>query len=562
MAIRVTCESCDHEFRTRDENAGRKVRCPECAKPVAVRRTKGDKSKKSGGPNVVIMASVAGVLVVAGIIVAALLFMGGGNADGNAPAPVVASPPGVAGPANASGMPSTSPMPVVTAGNTVPAGPPAAPKIVPASATATPINPLPATSVPAATVPPGTLVASTPNAAGQRPADMSLADLIEKFDPSVVRIDIETEEGGGNGSGFVVDKTGIIVTNYHVIAGARRAIVNFKDGSKTPVLGFLKIDTKRDVAIIKVEHPADKLFPVKLAPTLPRKGEKVVAFGAPLGLSWTATDGVISAFRTTDELAKLGIGGIDGDWIQTSTPISPGNSGGPLMTFNGEVIGMNTMQLTIGQNLNFAVQAKEIDLVLQQAMTPGTQLVALSPATAPKTAKIQKPVVVDVSKSERGKKLMGKLKEVSLIVLAGNLDPTRRITLVVRDKAIETAKKLGLLVRDGDESDNELMLVTLEFRENANSKAGAAELHMSMVVFFRDRTDDGKLEICKIWEQEERIGSFPIRAFATGEMPKLVIDKLGTFFGKFKVAFNAAHMEADKAEKATKSATEKSKSSK
>ena len=388
--------------------------------------------------------------------------------------------------------------------------------------------------------------------------EMSLADLIEKCEPSVVRIDVQTDEGGGNGSGFVMDKSGIIVTNVHVIAGARQATVNFKDGSKTPVLGVLKVDVKRDVAIIKVDHPADKLFPIKLAAALPRKGEKVVAFGAPLGLSWTATDGVISAFRSTEELGKLGIDGIDGDWIQTSTPISPGNSGGPLVTFAGEVIGMNTMQLTIGQNLNFAVQAKEIDLVLKQSAMPGTQLVALSPAAVPKAEKIKKPTVVDVSKSERGRKLMGKLKEVSLIVLAGNLDPTRRITLVVRDKAVETVKKLGLLVRDGDESDRELMLVTLEFRENTKSKsAGSAELHVMMVVLCRDQTEDGKLEICKIWEQEERIGSFPERAFATGELPKLVIDKLGTFFGKFKIAFNSAHMEADKAEKAAKAAADK-----
>ncbi|MBC7820383.1 MAG: serine protease [Planctomycetaceae bacterium] len=371
-----------------------------------------------------------------------------------------------------------------------------------------------------------------------------MSNLIDKCEPSVVRIDVESAGGKSCGSGFVFDKSGLIITNYHVIAGASRAICAFRDGSEAKVEGFLKIDPLRDVAIIKVNHPADKLHPIKLRSDLPRKGEKVVAFGAPLGLSWTATEGIISAFRPKAELVSLGMDGIEGDWIQTSTPISPGNSGGPLVTYAGEVIAMNTMQFTIGQNLNFAVQAKEIELVLKQS--EGAQLVALAPALLPEAAKAQAPKIVDVTKDERGRKALGRLKEVTLLT-AMSRDPTGHIQSVVRKKALDTARQLGLMPRDGDESDNEFMLVTMHFEEDPNSRTGAVEVHVSAVVFMRDRNADGKVEVLKVWEREEKLGSLPDRLFASGEFSKPIMEKLTSFFGKFKGSYHSAHREVEKA---------------
>jgi S1-C subfamily serine protease len=92
----------------------------------------------------------------------------------------------------------------------------------------------------------------------------------------------------------------------------------------------------------------------------------VIAIGAPKGLSFTVTDGIVSAVRSGSELAEFGGPNI-GTWVQTSAPISSGNSGGPLLTQSGEVVGMNTLALTNAQNLNFAISGGDIRDVLARA---------------------------------------------------------------------------------------------------------------------------------------------------------------------------------------------------
>ena len=596
MAIRVTCQSCDHEFTTRDDKAGRRVKCPECSEPVAViAKRKGKSKNKTGGNQTLLIAGIAGGVAIAALVVVVVLMTRGGgnnvqdpNVAANNPAPMMGAAPNGAMPQPAGAVPNGMPgapgasMPPTTAAPTgsvpgalppaanpyaaVPGGTPTTagvvtPQTTPGIAGTTapgtvPVSPMPVASAPGVGVPGATAPGATvpgggpanfnnPNGAGVRPAEMQLTDLITRCEPSVVRINVETADGEkGTGSGFVVSTDGIIVTNYHVIEGAVRASCAFKDGTQANVEGFLKVDPKRDVAIIKINRPADKLFPLKIGKVLPRKGEKVVAFGAPLGLDWTVTEGIISAFRSKPELAKLGIVGLEGDWIQTSTPISPGNSGGPLVSYTGEVVAMNTMQFTVGQNLNFAVQAKEIELVLEQSK--GAQLVALAPAALPKVSKSRSPKVIDATKDERGKKALGRLQEVTLLLVMSR-DPTGRIRAIVQKKAIDTAKQLGLLVRDGDESDNELMVVTMHFEDSPTSKVGAFEVHVSAVVLMRNTNEEGQLEILKVWDKEEKLGTVQDRLFLTGEIPKSVLDKLSSFFGKFKGTLFTARREADKA---------------
>jgi hypothetical protein len=206
---------------------------------------------------------------------------------------------------------------------------------------------------------------------------IELVDLIDKVEQSVVRIDVEMDDGKAIGSGYVVDVSGLVATNYHVMAGAKTATVTFKNGDKANVAGTLMLDGKRDVAIIKIEK--DSLTPLKLAEALPRKGETVVAFGAPKGLSFSASEGIVSAIREGKELTDY-VEDLPGTWLQTTAPISSGNSGGPLVNRNGAVVGMNTMVLATGQNLNFAISSVDIGVVLQKASAQ--KLVALTEGAA------------------------------------------------------------------------------------------------------------------------------------------------------------------------------------
>jgi hypothetical protein len=206
-----------------------------------------------------------------------------------------------------------------------------------------------------------------------------LAKLVAEVDPSVVTIAISNRSLG---SGFVVDAQGVVLTNYHVIEGAKEAAVVFPDKTTIKVEGFFAIDPKKDLALLKIQPGQKSLTPLAVAQQPPAKGEKVYAFGAPMGLSGSVSEGIVAALRPGEEvrdtLKKLAnrdiyaeILGYDleAQWLQTTAPISPGNSGGPLVNGRGEVVGINTWVHALGQNLNFALSAVHVKPMIAAAGT-------------------------------------------------------------------------------------------------------------------------------------------------------------------------------------------------
>jgi len=165
------------------------------------------------------------------------------------------------------------------------------------------------------------------------------------------------------GSGFVIDPSGLIVTNNHVIEGADEIIVNFIDGSKLKVTKILGHDPKTDLALLKVE-PKEPLKAVSFGnSSAMRVGDWVMAIGNPFGLGGSVTVGIISATKR-----DINAGPYD-DFIQTDAAINRGNSGGPLFNMEGEVIGVNTAIISptggsIG--IGFAVPSNTATKVLNQ----------------------------------------------------------------------------------------------------------------------------------------------------------------------------------------------------
>jgi hypothetical protein len=149
----------------------------------------------------------------------------------------------------------------------------------------------------------------------------------------------------GLGSGFVVDKSGRIATNLHVLGEGGALTVVLPDGREVSDIEVLATDGNHDLAVLRAR--ARDLPPLPLADSdRVQPGDRVVAIGHPLGLENTVSDGLISAVRKlTDDLTVL----------QISAPISPGSSGGPLFNERGEVIGISTLIANAGQNLNFAI---------------------------------------------------------------------------------------------------------------------------------------------------------------------------------------------------------------
>ena len=169
--------------------------------------------------------------------------------------------------------------------------------------------------------------------------DGSLTSLYQQVIPGVVAIQTES----GQGSGFVFDADGHIVTNQHVVEGSSTVEVAFSSGFKAygTVIGS---DTDADIAVVKVDAPAGELRPLALGDSdLLQVGQTVVAIGNPFGLDGTMTLGIVSGLGRTQFSSQAVGGGFfsTADIIQTDAAINPGNSGGPLFNMNGEVVGIN-----------------------------------------------------------------------------------------------------------------------------------------------------------------------------------------------------------------------------
>jgi hypothetical protein len=175
---------------------------------------------------------------------------------------------------------------------------------------------------------------------------------------AVVSIIMSDKDGNpiAQGSGFFVSTDGLIVTNYHVIAKGNSAIVKLPDGAFYVVDGVLASDKTRDIAVIKAHGQAFRTLALGNSDRV-QVGQDVVAIGNPLSLESTVSNGIVSAMRAVKEEG--------GDFLQITAPISPGSSGGPLFNMAGEVIGITTMYLKGGENLNFAIPINDAKPLLE-----------------------------------------------------------------------------------------------------------------------------------------------------------------------------------------------------
>ena len=197
-----------------------------------------------------------------------------------------------------------------------------------------------------------------------------LVGLYNRTRDSVVLIEVTLPTGAAQGSGFVYDTSGKIITNNHVVQDASSILVTFINGTivKATLVGR---DPYSDVAVIKVDAPASLLKPLKLGSSAALKvGQGVIAIGNPYGLADTLTSGIISAVgRQMDSTGNYPIV----DVIQTDAAINPGNSGGPLLNLNGEVVGINTAIPTdTSRGIGFAVPSDTIARELPSLLATGT----------------------------------------------------------------------------------------------------------------------------------------------------------------------------------------------
>ncbi len=230
----------------------------------------------------------------------------------------------------------------------------------------------------------GTASPASPAGVELKMAPLSFAPIAKAADPSVVTIYTSGEETGpsvfgrrgrghtakGLGTGFIVDKEGVIITNNHVIEGADEITVLLSDEKRYPAKVTGR-DPRTDIAVVKIEG-AKNLTAIPLGDSdAIEVGDWVVAIGNPFGLSHTVSAGIVSAKGRGGNDVRLDATGYY-NFLQTDASINPGNSGGPLLNLKGEVVGMNTAIRGDGaQGIGFAIPINMVKQLMPPLLKDG-----------------------------------------------------------------------------------------------------------------------------------------------------------------------------------------------
>jgi S1-C subfamily serine protease len=193
---------------------------------------------------------------------------------------------------------------------------------------------------------------------------------VDRVGPAVVRVERFADDknpGGGVGSGVAISGDGLVLTNSHVVGGATRVRLSFADGSarEARVMGD---DPDTDLALLRTDLPAGTPAAALGDSKALRRGQLVVAIGNPLGFESTVTAGVVSALGRS---LRATSGRLIDDVIQTDAALNPGNSGGPLVSTLGEVVGINTAMISRAQGICFAVASNTAVFVVSEFIRHG-----------------------------------------------------------------------------------------------------------------------------------------------------------------------------------------------
>jgi hypothetical protein len=211
--------------------------------------------------------------------------------------------------------------------------------------------------------------------------------IVERVSPSVAVILVGNGAGDVSkiGSGVFVRSDGILLTAYHLVKDAKEVQIRLKSGDVFDKVEMLGIDERRDVAALKIQATNLPVLPLVSADEL-KEGEAVYVVSHPKGLTWSSSNGVLSAVRLADDVPGAGQGF---RLIQFSAPVSNGSSGGVLVDSQGRAVGLIVAQLTEGQNLNFAIPINNVtglaNMTVSMAFNNGSSLTIPKPNNPPPT---------------------------------------------------------------------------------------------------------------------------------------------------------------------------------
>ncbi len=310
---------------------------------------------------------------------------------------------------------------------------------------------------------------------GRSPSEppMSLSDMVDRFDDAVVFITVSDALGNdiAVGTGCIIDRSGLVATNRHVIEYAVSARVQLRDGSRLPVSGCMAVDESHDLAIIQVDGLPESMvsFTLGTPPEL-RPGDSLVAIGHPSEFRFTVSNGILSAIRRTEELPALYQQGLhlnpQTKWLQTTAAISNGSSGGPLLTHAGDLVGINTW-VAEERDLGFAVSVEHL-MQLRQEISSHPQPLPLPDA----------PVIVGSKVASLARDYQGELQSLALTLQAASDEDAVAELIKTRNPGPTYLAKCASVMQESESVADKVdaLLLAHEIWSNVGLRAGRRHL--------------------------------------------------------------------------------------
>ncbi len=368
---------------------------------------------------------------------------------------------------------------------------------------------------------------------------LELPDLLERIDPSLVKLTFLHSTGKSVGAGFVVSQSGLLITSLHSLEGIRGAYADFFDGSSAIVEGYRLISPQYNIAVLQIEPPEDGLKLLPLTDQLPLQETGVVAFGSS---SQNAIEGEITGILSPNELQGEMRLPFIGSWIKTSIPVLPTFSGGPVVNRFGQVVAVNMIQLTSAEGQNLALAAKDILQLINASRN--REVVKLTPNTfAGFNSDLKKKMAKDITGTDRGTELFAAIKQVRVSQdYQSRFGSTGIIKEIVNKNVERSVSKSDLeLLIDNPGENVPTLLVTLNAEPQRIRAKDSLKVSVQAKLIAFDPTESSSNKFVILWKgKKSDIGTVLPEAISPEMTSRILGPKLKSYFDKFRTAQSKA----------------------